>query len=75
MAVPKTAIQSMSTMGVYPSDTYFTENQGYIGLVLILSGPNTTPSANVCEIDTGIDSTAPGFDHVPALRKEEEKES
>ncbi len=73
MAVPKTAIQSMSTLGVYPSDTYFTENQGYIWVGADIVWTNTTPSANVCEIDTGIDSTHPDLTAVAAVAKGKKK--
>ena len=59
MAVPKSTIQGMSAMGVYPTDRYLTENQGWQWVGADIVWPNTTVSANVCVVDTGIDAAHP----------------
>jgi len=59
MAVPKSTIQGMSAMGVYPTDPYLAENQGWNWVGADIVWPNTTVSANVCVVDTGIDAAHP----------------
>ena len=74
MAVPNSTIQGMVTMGVYPSDTYITTNQGWYSMGADIVWPNATASAGICEIDTGVDSVHPdlagriiaGYDFVNA---------
>ena len=59
MAVPNSTIQSMVAMGTYPTDTYLTNNQGWFSVGANIVWPNTTVSANICQIDTGVDSVHP----------------
>ena len=74
MAVPHATIQGMVAMGVYPTDTYITTNQGWYSMGADIVWPNTTASAGICEIDTGVDSVHPdltgkivaGYDFVNA---------
>lgn len=74
MAVSNSTIQGMVAMGVYPSDTYITNNQGWYSMGADIVWPNATASAGICEIDTGVDSAHPdlsgriisGYDFVNA---------
>ena len=59
MAVPNSSIQSLVAMGVYPNDAYFTTNSGWFSMGAGIVWPNTTTSANICEIDTGVDYQHP----------------
>ena len=63
MAVPNSTIQGMVAMGTYPSDKYLTANQGWFSIGADIVWPNTTSSANICEIDTGVDYTHPDLSY------------
>ncbi|NWG05527.1 MAG: S8 family serine peptidase [Chloroflexi bacterium] len=59
MAVPSSTIQGMVALGTYPTDTYLTSNQGWFAVGADIVWPNATKSANICEVDTGVDSNHP----------------
>jgi hypothetical protein len=59
MAVPNSSIQSLVAMGTYPNDTYFATNSGWFSMGAGIVWPNATASANICEIDTGVDNVHP----------------
>jgi len=74
LATPKTSIQSMVAQGIYPTDAYLNENQGWSWIGADIVWPNTTTSPGVCVIDTGADTLHPdikarmltGYDFVNA---------
>ncbi len=59
---------------LYPNDPYLFVNWGWSWIGADIVSPNTTPSAGVCELDTGVDYTHPdlsakiikGYDFVNA---------
>jgi len=59
MAIPRSTLQGMVAMGTYPTDTYIENNQGWFNMGANIVWPNPTPSANICEIDTGVDYLHP----------------
>ena len=73
MAVPRSTIEGMTAMGVYPNDTYNTVNQGWYNMGADIVWPNTTPSANICEIDTGVDYTHPDLSYTYSYRGKKKK--
>jgi len=65
-AVPVVGLQSMkrktpnnTISAVYPNDPYLWWNNGWDWVGAGIVSPNTTASANICEIDTGVDYTHP----------------
>jgi thermitase len=74
MAVPSSTIQEMVAMGTYPTDKYLNGNPGWFAMGADIVWPNKTASANICVIDTGVDSKHPdlagkivaGYDFVDA---------
>lgn len=61
-ALPIEALQSLkknSIQAVYPNDPYLWQNSGWDWVGGSILTGNTTPSANVCEIDTGVDYLHP----------------
>jgi subtilisin family serine protease len=79
-AIPIAYLQAMksgngktqSTNPIYPNDPYLWWNGGWSVVGADVVAPNTTPSAGVCVLDTGVDYTHPdlagrvikGFDYV-----------
>ena len=66
VAVPIEALQSMRRVkadgkiaAVYPNDPYLWWNGGWSWVGAGIVSPNATASANICEIDTGVDYTHP----------------
>ncbi len=68
MAVPNSTIMSMVAMGTYPTDKYLTVNQGWFNVGADIVWPNTTASANICEVDTGVDRLHPDFKYVKSSK-------
>lgn len=66
MAVPQSTIQNMVAMGTYPSDTYLASNQPWFNMGADIVWPNTTTSANICEVDTGVDYNHPDLSYTYA---------
>ena len=64
MAVPRSTIEGMVAMGTYPTDTYLNDNQGWFETGADIVWPNPTPSANICQIDTGVDMVHPDLSYV-----------
>lgn len=78
LAIPISSLQSMKsvrggkTMATYPNDPYLWSNRGWDVVDADIVSPNTTPSAGVCVLDTGVDYLHPdlsgkiikGYDYV-----------
>jgi len=69
MAVPNSTIQGMVAMGTLPTDTYLSNNQGWFNMGADIVWPNATASANICEVDTGVDYLHPDFWYSYRVRK------
>ncbi len=62
IAVPIADLQAMKkngTQAVYPNDPYLWWNNGWDWVGGSILTGNITPSANICEIDTGVDNLHP----------------
>jgi subtilisin family serine protease len=65
IAISVKALQAMRTkvgsriMTTYPNDPYLWWNGGWDWVGAGIVWPNTTPSVNVCELDTGVDYSHP----------------
>jgi hypothetical protein len=66
MAAPSSQIQRLIAVGTYPSDTYLTQQAGWFAANADIVWPNTTASANICEIDTGVDYNHPDLSYTYA---------